>query len=65
MRLELETGRNRMEFKIADRERWFGYFYRDSMIYTDFEGNYVSEEGYYTDLGGYYHWEGNIEFVIE
>lgn len=65
MRLILQAGYERMEFKIANELHWFGYFYRDSMIYTDIEGNYVSEEGYYTNLGGYYHWEGNIEFVIE
>lgn len=59
MRLILQAGYERMEFKIANELHWFGYFYRDSMIYN------VSEEGYYTNLGGYYHWEGNIEFVIE
>lgn len=64
MKLILQTGPEKLEFKIVNKERWFGYFYRNSVIYTDFEGNYVSEEGYYTELSGYYLWEGNITFHI-
>lgn len=64
MKLILQTGPEKLEFKIVNKERWFGYFYHTDIIYTDHDEKCVAEEGYYTELSGYYLWEGNITFHI-
>tara|TARA_Y100000389_G_C17427076_1_gene500214 strand:- start:1606 stop:1767 length:162 start_codon:yes stop_codon:yes gene_type:complete len=52
MKLILQTGPEKLEFKIANKDRWFGYFYQTDIM------------GYYTELSGYYLWNYNIEFHI-
>lgn len=64
MKLILEKEHDRFEFKIADQQKWYGYFRRVSVIYQKDDNSYTDEEGYYNNQGGYYLWEGNIEFVI-